>query len=133
MRVPSHGTSVLAGGAVERLGQPEEAVMRFPLAALAVLALSLSSPFAQVGAGESVLSTVRLLRRFRISWLVRRKEIPMDQTEMAVILTDLSRERTELARQNNRLAKINNLLAFARTSLVAIGFTVAMFKLYYVP
>ena len=57
----------------------------------------------------------------------------MNQTEMAVILTDLSRERTELARQNNRLAKINNLLAFTRTSLVAIGFVVAMFKLYYIP
>ncbi len=57
----------------------------------------------------------------------------MDQTEMAVILTDLSRERTELARQNNRLANTNNLLAFARTSLVAIGFVVAMLKLYYVP
>ena len=57
----------------------------------------------------------------------------MDQTEMAVILTDLSRERTELARQNNRLARLNNLLAFARTSLVAVGFVVAMLKLYYVP
>ena len=56
----------------------------------------------------------------------------MNQTEMAVMLTDLSRERTELARENNRLAKINNLLAFARTSLVAIGFIVAMFKLYYI-
>ncbi len=57
----------------------------------------------------------------------------MEQAEMAVILTDLSRERTELARQNNRLANTNNLLAFARTSLVAIGFVVAMLKLYYVP
>ena len=57
----------------------------------------------------------------------------MNQTEMALMLTDLSRERTELARENNRLAKINNLLAFARTSLVAIGFIVAMFKLYYIP
>ena len=57
----------------------------------------------------------------------------MDQTEMALILTDLSRERTELARQNNRLAKVNNLLAFGRTSLVAVGFIVAMVKLYYVP
>ncbi len=57
----------------------------------------------------------------------------MDQTEMAVMLTDLSRERTELARENNRLAKINNLLACARTSLVTIGFIVAMFKLYYIP
>ncbi len=57
----------------------------------------------------------------------------MNQTEMAVMLTDLSRDRTELARENNRLAKINNLLACARTSLVAIGFTVAMFKLYYIP
>ncbi len=56
----------------------------------------------------------------------------MNQTEMAVMLTDLSRERTELARENNRLAKINNLLACARTSLVAIGFIIAMFKLYYI-
>jgi len=56
----------------------------------------------------------------------------MNQTEMALMLTDLSRERTELARENNRLAKINNLLAFARTSLVAIGLIVAMFKLYYI-
>ena len=56
----------------------------------------------------------------------------MNQTEMALMLTDLSRERTELARENNRLAKINNLLAFARTSLVAIGFIVAMIKLYYI-
>ena len=57
----------------------------------------------------------------------------MNQTEMAVMLTDLSTERTELARENNRLTKINNLLAYARTSLVAIGFIVAMFKLYYIP
>ena len=57
----------------------------------------------------------------------------MDQSEMAVMLTDLSRERTELARENNRMARINNLLAYARTSLVAIGFIVAMFKLYYIP
>ncbi len=57
----------------------------------------------------------------------------MNQSEMAVMLTDLSRERTELARENNRMAKINNLLAYARTSLVAIGFIVAMFKLYYIP
>ena len=57
----------------------------------------------------------------------------MNQTEMAVMLTDFSRERTELARQNNRLAKINNLLAFARTSLVAIGFVEAMVTLYYIP
>ena len=57
----------------------------------------------------------------------------MNQTEIAVILTDLSRERTELARQNNELAKINNLLAFGRTSLVAIGFVVAMVKLYQAP
>ncbi len=57
----------------------------------------------------------------------------MNQTEMAVMLTDLSRERTELARENNRLTKINNLLAYARTSLVAVGFIVAMFKLYYIP
>ncbi len=57
----------------------------------------------------------------------------MDQSEMAVMLTDLSRERTELARENNRMARINNLLAYARTSLVAIGFVVAMFKLYYIP
>ncbi len=57
----------------------------------------------------------------------------MNQTEMAVMLTDLSRERTELARENNRLTKINNLLAYARTSLVAIGFIVAMSKLYYIP
>ena len=56
----------------------------------------------------------------------------MNQTEMALMLTDLSRERTELARENNRLAKINNLLACARTSLVAIGFIVAMVKLYYI-
>jgi hypothetical protein len=52
---------------------------------------------------------------------------------MAVMLTDLSRERTELARENNRMARINNLLAYARTILVAIGFIVAMFKLYYIP
>ncbi len=57
----------------------------------------------------------------------------MNQSEMAVMLTDLSRERTELARENNRMARINNLLAYARTSLVAIGFVVAMFKLYYIP
>ncbi len=57
----------------------------------------------------------------------------MNQPEMAVMLTDLARERTELARENNRMAKINNLLAYARTSLVAIGFIVAMFKLYYIP
>jgi len=37
----------------------------------------------------------------------------MNQTELALMLTDLSRERTELARENNKLAKINNLLAFA--------------------
>ncbi len=57
----------------------------------------------------------------------------MNQSEMAVMLTDLSRERTELARENNRMARINNLLAYARTILVAIGFIVAMFKLYYIP
>ncbi len=57
----------------------------------------------------------------------------MNQSEKSVMLTDLSRERTELAHENNKLAKINNLLAFARTSLVAIGFIVAMFKLYYIP
>ena len=57
----------------------------------------------------------------------------MNHTEMAVMLTDLSTERTELARENKRLTKINNLLAYARTSLVAIGFIVAMFKLYYIP
>ncbi len=57
----------------------------------------------------------------------------MNQSEMAVMLTDLSRERTELARENNRMAKINNLLAYARTILVTIGFMVAMFKLYYIP
>ena len=44
----------------------------------------------------------------------------MNQSEMAVMLTDLSRERTELARENNRMARINNLLAYARTILVAI-------------
>ncbi|MCH8993294.1 MAG: hypothetical protein IIA44_16270 [Acidobacteria bacterium] len=55
----------------------------------------------------------------------------MNQAEMAVMLTDLSRERTELARENNKMAKINNVLAFARTSLVATGFIVAMVKLYY--
>ncbi len=57
----------------------------------------------------------------------------MNQSEMAVLLTDLSKERTELARENNRMAKINNLLAYARTILVTIGFIVAMFKLYYIP
>ena len=57
----------------------------------------------------------------------------MNQSEMAVLLTDLSRERTELARENNRMAKINNLLAYARTILVSIGFIVAMVKLYYIP
>ncbi len=55
----------------------------------------------------------------------------MNQAEMAVMLTDLSRERTELARENNKMAKINNMLAYARTSLVATGFIVAMVKLYY--
>ena len=52
---------------------------------------------------------------------------------MAVMLTDLSKERTELARANNRMAKINNLHAYTRTFLVAVGFIVAMFKLYYIP
>ncbi len=56
----------------------------------------------------------------------------MNQTEMALMLTELSRERTELARENNKLAKINNVLAYARTSLVAIGFIAAMFELYYI-
>jgi len=57
----------------------------------------------------------------------------MNQSEMAVMLTDLSKKRTELARENNRMAKINNLLAYTRTLLVGIGFIVAMFKLYYIP
>ena len=57
----------------------------------------------------------------------------MNPSEMAVMLTDLSRERTELARENNKMARINNLLAYARTGLVATGLMVAMFKLYYTP